>query len=231
MRATDIMTTSIISVSPEMSIRDAAGIMMSAGISGMPVVDESGRLVGMITEGDLLHRVEIGTSAKQRAWWLDMVASTTEAASQYVKEHGRKVRDVMTTDISTVTETCPIADIADLLERRRIKRVPVMRDGKVVGIVSRANLIRALVTIAPAPAAAAENGDHAVREDVLAAMRDMPWALAPENVTVENGTVHLWGPLVGAQEGNAIRVAAERAPGVKHVITHFGRPPCEPSHG
>jgi osmotically-inducible protein OsmY len=106
-----------------------------------------------------------------------------------------------------------------------------MRDGKVVGIVSRANLIRALVTIAPETAAAAESGDNAIREDVLAAMQGQPWALARENVTVENGTVHLWGPLIGAEEGNAIRVAAENAPGVKDVITHFGRPPSVPSPG
>jgi predicted transcriptional regulator len=205
--------------------------MVFAGISGMPVIDESGRLLGMITEGDLMHRAELGTGIKQRAWWLEMVASTTELASQYVKEHARKVRDVMTTDITTVSETCPVADIADILERRKIKRVPVMRDGKVVGVVSRSNLIRALVTMAPELPAKADNGDHAIREDVLAAMAGQPWALARENVIVENGAVHLWGPVVGAEEGNAIRVAAENTPGVKDVVTHFGRPPSVPSEG
>jgi CBS domain-containing protein len=230
-QASDIMTTSIICAGPDMSVRDAAGMMVSAGISGMPVINESGRLVGMITEGDLMHRTEIGTGVRQRAWWLEMVASTTELASQYVKEHGSKVKDVMSTDISTVTETCPVADIAGLLERRRIKRVPVMRDGKVVGIVSRANLIRALVTLAPAVSPVAESGDNAIREAVIAAMQGQPWALARENVTVEDGTVHLWGPLVSAEEGNAIRVAAENASGVKKVVTHFGRPPAVPSPG
>lgn len=225
MRAADIMTTSIISASPDMSVRHAAGMMVFAGISGMPVIDESGRLLGMITEGDLMHRAEIGTEVKQRAWWLEMVASTTELASQYVKEHARKVRDVMTTDIATVTESCPVADIAELLERRRIKRVPVMRDGKVVGIVSRSNLIRALVTMAPEVPATVESGDNAIREDVLAAMEGLPWALARENVIVESGTVHLWGPIIGAQESNAVRVAAENVPGVKDVVTHFGLPP------
>jgi CBS domain-containing protein len=225
-RASDIMTTSIITASPDMSVRHAAGTMVFAGISGMPVVDEAGRLLGMVTEGDLMHRAEIGTGVKQRAWWLEMVASTTELASQYVKEHARKVKDVMTTDVTTITESCPVGDIAELLERRRIKRVPVMRDGKVVGVVSRSNLIRALVTMAPEVPTAAENGDHAIREDVLAAMAGQPWAIARENVIVENGIVHLWGPIVGAEEGNAIRVAAENAPGVKNVIAHFGRSPA-----
>ncbi|AQH04876.1 histidine kinase (plasmid) [Burkholderia sp. KK1] len=226
MRACDIMTTSIITASPDMTVRHAAGTMVFAGISGMPVVDESGKLLGMITEGDLMHRAEIGTGVKHRAWWLDMVASTSELASQYVKEHAKTVKDLMTTDITTVTETCPVGDIAELLERRRIKRVPVMRDGKVVGIVSRSNLIRALVTMAPEVPATAESGDNAIREDVLAAMEGHPWAMARENVIVENGVVHLWGPVVGAEEGNAIRVAAENTPGVKDVVAHFGRPPA-----
>ncbi|BAO91472.1 CBS domain-containing protein [Caballeronia cordobensis] len=224
MRACDIMTTSIITASPDMTVRHAAGTMVFAGISGMPVVDESGKLLGMITEGDLMHRAEIGTGVKHRAWWLDMVASTSELASQYVKEHAKTVKDLMTTDITTVTETCPVGEIAELLERRRIKRVPVMRDGKVVGIVSRSNLIRALVTMAPEVPATAESGDNAIREDVLAAMEGHPWAMARENVIVENGVVHLWGPVVGAEEGNAIRVAAENTPGVKEVVAHFGRP-------
>ncbi|TCK32434.1 BON domain-containing protein [Paraburkholderia sp. BL8N3] len=231
MRASDVMTPKIISASPDMSVRIAAGIMVFAGISGMPVIDESGRLLGIVTEGDLMHRAEVGTGVKHRAWWLELVASPADLASQYVKEHARKVGDVMTTDVATVTEACPIADIAELLDRRRIKRVPVMRDGKVVGIVSRANLIRALVTRAPDISPPAENNDHLMRESVLAAMEGQPWALARENVIVENATVHLWGPIVSATEGNAIRVAAENVPGVKKVITHFGLPPTVPSLG
>lgn len=231
MRAADIMTTKIVSAGPEMSVRLAAGTMVFAGISGMPVIDEDGKLLGIVTEGDLMHRAEIGTGVKPRAWWLEMVASTRELASQYVKEHARKVRDVMSTDVATVTEACPIADIAELLERRRIKRVPVMRDGKVVGVVSRANLIRALVTMAPELPVANDIKDHSIREAVTAAMEGQPWALARENVIVESGTVHLWGQIVSAEEGNAIRVAAENAPGVKAVITHFGLPTPDLSSG
>jgi CBS domain-containing protein len=227
-RASDIMTKSLITATPDMSVRHAAGTMVFAGISGMPVIDESGNLLGMVTEGDLMHRVETGTRVQHRAWWLELVASASEQANQYVKEHGRKVRDVMTTDVATITESCPVAEIAELLDRRRIKRVPVMRDGKVVGVVSRANLIRALVTMAPDLQAEEVRGDHAIREHVLAAMQGQPWALAKENVVVENATVHLYGPVVGADEGSAMRVAAENVPGVKGVVTHFGLPPSVP---
>ncbi|KDR24734.1 histidine kinase [Caballeronia zhejiangensis] len=224
MRAADIMTTSIVSASPDMSVRQAAGTMVFAGISGMPVIDEEGKLLGIVTEGDLMHRAEIGTGVKQRAWWLELVASTRELASQYVKEHARKVSDVMTTDVATVSETCPVADIAELLERKRIKRVPVLRDGKVVGVVSRANLIRALVTMAPELPVDADITDHSIREAVIAAMSGHPWALARENVIVENGTVHLWMTVTNDDEAKAVRVAAENAPGVKEVVTHVGPP-------
>ena len=159
------------------------------------------------------------------------MASTHELASQYVKEHARKVRDVMSTDVATVTETCPVADIAELLERKRIKRVPVMRDGKVVGVVSRANLIRALVTMAPELPVDADISDHSIREAVLAAMADHPWALPRENIIVENGTVHLWTRVMSEDEANAIRVAAENAPGVKGVVTHSGAPATAPPLG
>ncbi len=224
MRAADIMTTSIVSASPDMSVRQAAGTMVFAGISGMPVIDEEGNLLGIVTEGDLMHRAEIGTGVKQRAWWLELVASTRELASQYVKEHARKVSDVMTTDVATVSETCPVADIAELLERKRIKRVPVLRDGKVVGVVSRANLIRALVTMAPELPVDADITDHSIREAVIAAMSGHPWALARENVIVESGTVHLWMTVTNDDEAKAVRVAAENAPGVKEVVTHVGPP-------
>ncbi|MFM0325159.1 CBS domain-containing protein [Caballeronia glebae] len=231
MRAADIMTTKIVSASPDMSVRQAAGTMVFAGISGMPVIDEDGTLLGIVTEGDLMHRAEIGTGVKQRAWWLELVASTRELASQYVKEHARKVRDVMTTDVATVSETCPVADIAELLERKRIKRVPVMRDGKVVGVVSRANLIRALVTMAPELPVDVDISDHSIREAVIAAMSGHPWALTRENVIVENGTVHLWTSVTYEDEAKAVRVAAENAPGVKEVVTHVGPPQMVPPQG
>src|SRR5579863_3272865 len=146
MRAMDVMTTDVITVEPDRTVQSVATLLADRGISGAPVVDAGGRLVGIVSEGDLLHRAEIGTARRhrerRRSWWLDHFAS--EAAREYVKSHGRTVRDIMTQNVVTVSEDTELADVAALLEARRIKRVPVIRDGKIVGIISRANLVRAL---------------------------------------------------------------------------------------
>src|SRR5580692_8668968 len=162
MRAVDVMTTDVITVDPDTTVRALATLLAERGISGAPVVDSGGRLVGVISEGDLLHRAEIGTARRhrerRRSWWLDHFAA--ELARDYVKSHGRTVKDIMTRDVVTVSEDTDLAEIATLLETKRIKRVPVTRDGKVVGIVSRANLVRALAaatTGAPMPAANADD--------------------------------------------------------------------------
>ena len=151
MRAMDVMTTNVITVSPDTSVQEVAKILSERSISGVPVVDAQNRLVGIVSEGDLLHRVEMGTdrrpdrrTGRRRSWWLDTVGSDEELARAYVKSHGRTARDVMTSEVTSVSETTELADIANLLETKRIKRVPVVRDGKLVGIVSRANLVRAL---------------------------------------------------------------------------------------
>ncbi len=151
MRAMDVMTTNVITVSPDTSVQEVATLLSERGISGVPVVDAENRLVGIVSEGDLLHRVETGTdrrpdrrSGRRRSWWLDTVGSDEELARDYVKSHGRTAKDVMTSEVISVSETTELADIANLLETKRIKRVPVVRDGRLVGIVSRANLVRAL---------------------------------------------------------------------------------------
>src|SRR6202790_3251711 len=153
MRAMDVMTTDVISVDPDTTIQALATLLAERGISGAPVVDSSGRLVGIISERDLLHRAEIGTARhhreRRRSWWLDHFAC--DLAREYVKSHGRTVKDIMTRDVVTVTEDTDLGEVAALLEAKRIKRVPVVRDGKVVGIISRANLVRALGATRGAP--------------------------------------------------------------------------------
>src|SRR5437588_1221443 len=151
MRAMDVMTTNVIIVSPDTPVQEIAKILSERSISGLPVVDAQNRLVGIVSEGDLLHRVEMGTdrrpdrrTGRRRSWWLDTVGSDEELARAYVKSHGRTAKDVMTSEVTSVSETTELADIANLLETRRIKRVPVVKDGTLVGIVSRANLVRAL---------------------------------------------------------------------------------------
>lgn len=225
MRAFDVMTTAVAVAQPNMTVRDVAKMLADYNISGMPVVDAQGRLVGMITEGDLLRRAEIGTEGKRRAWWLELLASTQAHASEYVKEHARLVRDVMTTDdIVAVSEETPLAEIAELMERRRVKRVPVLKNGKVTGLVSRANLIRVLASMGPELSGSVTPDDPALREAVLSAMKGNRWALRRDNVLVTNGVVHLWGVITSEEEGKAIRVAVENVPGVRDVKSHLEYP-------
>jgi len=189
MRARDVMTTDVITVDPDTTVQALATLLAERGISGAPVVDAGGRLVGVVSEGDLLHRTEIGAArrhrVRRRSWWLDDYASAN--AREYIKDHGRTVRDVMTRDVVTVTEDTELADVATLLEAKRIKRVPVIRDGKVVGIISRANIVRAVGATKGARAPAGEDDDRSIRarllvelggeewgEDVMARGRDRP---------------------------------------------------------
>src|SRR6516165_4248713 len=170
MRAMDVMTTGVITVDPDTSVQAIATLLSERGISGVPVVDAADRLLGIVSEGDLLHRVETGTerlTRRRRSWWLDTIASDQELARDYVKSHGRTAKDVMTREVISVTDTTDLTEIAMLLETKRIKRVPVLREGKLVGIVSRANLVRALAMITSDPADAATD-DRTIRAELLA---------------------------------------------------------------
>jgi CBS domain-containing protein len=223
MRAIDVMTPNVITVDPDTLVQDLAKLLSERNISGAPVVDKTGGIVGIVSEGDLLHRSELGTerhTQKRRAWWLEHFAS--ELARDYVKSHGRTVKDIMTRDVATVGEDTELAEIATLLETKRIKRVPVLRDGRIVGIVSRANLVRALAaatTEAPMPDA----DDRAIRARLLTELEKQPWAtkLWAQDVIVNNGVVHLWfGSDEPEERRQAARVAAENVPGVRSVDEH-----------
>ncbi len=228
MRAIDVMTTSVVFAHPHMTVREAAQILVEKNVSGMPVVDDKGELLGMITEGDLLHRAEIGTGAGKRAWWLEFLASTRELASEYVREHSHRVSDLMTKDVVVVDEDTPVADIAELLERHRIKRVPVVKNGRVTGLVSRANLIRALASIGAEPSGPAAADDQSIREAIALALQNTRWSVPRESILVKDGVVHLWGVVTSDEEADAIRVAAENVPGVKEVNSHLEYPTVLP---
>jgi CBS domain-containing protein len=229
MRAADVMTTGVITISPQASVQELARLLADHGISGAPVVDADGKLVGIVSEGDLLHRVELGTERhpgrrRRRSWWLDMVASERQAAAEeYIKSHGRTVADLMTRDVVTVREDTPLSDVAALLEEKRIKRVPVVRDGKVVGIISRANLVRALAA-APLPAGRSnETDDRQIRQKLLAELTAQEWSRAwPEDIHVQDGVVHFWLPDdLPTAEIDAMRVAAQNIAGVREVKLHL----------
>jgi CBS domain-containing protein len=223
MRAVEVMTTKVITVGENASVAEVAKLLAERGISAVPVVDKDHRVVGMVSEGDLLHRTETGTE-KCRSWWLEMMASTNQLAGDYIKSHGANVKDVMTRDVISVSDTTPLADIAILLEANRIKRVPVVRDGKLVGIVSRANLVRALAMTVNEPPSSMELDDRTIRDELLAELKAQKWAeVSPANVTVKDGVVHLWSSYLSEQEKRALVVAAENTPGVRRVEDHMRR--------
>jgi len=222
-RAIDVMTSEVISVDENATVMAVAKLLAEGGISAVPVVDNNNRVIGMVSEGDLLHRAETGTE-RRRSWWLDMVASSNQLAGDYIKSHSAKIKDVMTRNVLSVTETTPVADIALLLETNRIKRVPVVRDGKLVGIVSRANLVRALALTIGEPPSVGEADDRAIRDKLLAELKAQRWAeVSPANVTVKDGVVHLWSSYLSEQEKRALIVAAENIPGVQGVEDHMRR--------
>jgi len=221
MRAADVMMSEVITVGEDASVQEAARLMAEHGISAVPVVDRDNRVVGIVSEGDLLHRAETGTE-RRRSWWLDMVASANQLAGEYVKSHSGCVKDVMTRDVISVTEETGVADIAILLETNRIKRVPVLLDGRLVGIVSRANLVRALAMTINERPSGAEADDRAIRDRLLAELKAQKWAeVAPANITVKDRVVHLWSSYYSDQEKRALVVAAESIPGVRRVEDHM----------
>ena len=226
MQAIDIMTNEVIAIDENATVPAVAKLLAERGISAVPVVDKDNQVIGMVSEGDLLHRAETGTE-RRRPWWLDMMASTNKLAGDYIKSHSGKVKDVMTRDVLSVTETTPVADIAFLLETNRIKRVPVVRDGKLVGIVSRANLVRALAMTISEPVSGSDAEDRTIREKLLAELKAQRWAeISPANVTVKDGVVHLWSSYLSEQEKRALIVAAENTPGVRRVEDHMRRVPA-----
>jgi CBS domain-containing protein len=216
MKAADVMRTGVLTVAPEATIAEAIRLMLDKGISGLPVVDEAGALVGIVTEGDFLRRAELGTQ-RQRPRWLELLASPGRLAADYVQSHARQVAEVMSREVASVAEDTPLDEVVRLMERRRIKRLPVLRDGRLVGLVSRADLLRALAG-ATAAAAPAPADDAAIREAVLAELRRQPWAPADgARVVVRNGIVRVSGVVFDEEQREAMRVAIENIPGIKGI--------------
>ena len=215
MNAAEIMTRKVLTTTPETSIAAAMKTMLDNGISGLPVVDAGGRLVGMVTEGDFLRRGELGTE-RRRPRWLEFLLGPGRIADEYVHSHGRKVAEVMTPEVASVDEDTAVGEIVRLMERRRIKRVPVLRDGRLVGIVTRANLLRRLASLAGEMPAVA--GDVAIRERLLAEIERQSWAPSSAvDGVVRNGVVSFWCVILDDAQRRALRVVAENIPGVTGV--------------
>ncbi len=219
MRAHQIMTRSVITVTPDDTILAAAKLMLERHVSGLPVVDTAGKLVGTVSEGDFIRRSEIGTQ-KKRGRWLKFLLGAGEAATDYVHEHGKKISEVMTRDPITITEDAPLDEIVTLMETNGVKRLPVMSGTKLVGIVSRANLLQAVAGLArdiPDPTA---DDDH-IRSRIMAAVDKNDWSPFGLNVIVRDGIVHLSGVITEERSRQAAIVAAENVAGVKKVHDHL----------
>jgi CBS domain-containing protein len=218
MQVSDIMTRTVISAAPDSSVLDLAALLVDNRISAVLVIN-CGTLVGIVSEADLLHRYEIGTDRdpSARPWWRRLFTSD-EAPWNYVESHAMKVRDIMTTPVVSVTEDTSVADLADLFESRHIRRAPVLKHGAVVGIVSRADLVRALVAQAKTRRTERLTSDEAIRVALLAELGAQSWWQPLRcDVSVVDGIVHISGLLDSRQEKEAARVAAENIPGVRGV--------------
>jgi len=221
MNAADVMTQPVISVTPETTIAEAAQLMLQHRISGLPVVDARATVVGVVTEGDLLRRTETGTE-RRHPRWIEYLIAPGRLAQEYANANARRVGEVMSTEVVAVAPSDPLEDVVRLMERRHIKRVPVIEAGRLVGIVSRANLVQALVRNLPKPAVGAAVGDAEIRERIMAEIAKQPWGpRSGVDIRVEAGVVELYGAVTDDRERTALQVLAERIPGVKEVRDHL----------
>lgn len=215
MRARDVMAGAVVTTTPETTVKELARLMINHRVSGVPVIDRDARLVGIITEGDLLRRAETGTEHKRTPWEESFVPNSRLAA-EYIQSHAKLVADIMTRDVISVEETATLGEIANLFETKRIKRVPVLHNSKIIGIVSRADLLRALAS--GAAATTDDERDHIIRARLLAELQEQRWANPTEsNLVVSGGIVHFWGAVGSEEQRRALRVAAENTPGVRAI--------------
>jgi CBS domain-containing protein len=216
MQAADVMGVNVVTVKPDWSVQQAATVMLEKGISGLPVVDQDGRLVGIVSEGDLMRRADCGTGHRH-SWWLRMLMGRDGLAREYVREHARKIEDVMTREVITANQSTSLGEIADALERYKIKRIPIVEGDKLIGVVSRANIVQAVASCLRSDNATNQT-DATLRETILTKLKYEPWAqTCLINVTVSQGTADLWGIAESDAQKQAFRVAAEATPGIKAV--------------
>ncbi len=220
MNAIDVMTRDVVTARPDDKVDDVIKLLAEYDISALPVVDDDAAVVGVISEANLIRRVEIGTD-KQRPWWLEAVTPASTLAEEFAKAHGQRVSEITSTNVVSASEDTPLEEIATLLERHRIKRVPILRDGKLVGIVSQSNLIQALASSLRAHAGdkISSGSDREIRFELLDRLGKQAWTdFGSRNVIVSDGVVHLWGLVGTHEEHEALLALAEEVPGVIGVV-------------
>ncbi len=216
----NVMNRGVISISPDATVEEAAKLMLARDISGLFVVDAKGELAGIVTEGDLLRRDELGTQ-RHRPWWLRLLVSPGRQAAEFTRTYGRHVRDVMTEDVIAVPSSAPLEEVVETMEKHRIKRLPVVENSRVIGVVSRSDLLRYLIGHARQSSAPVTD-DLSIRTAILDALEKQSWAPTRSlNVTVAGGVVDVWGTITDDKERRAITVVAENTAGVKAVHDHL----------
>lgn len=215
MQAKHVMVSPVITGTADMTVREIAEMLVANRISALPIVGKNGSVIGIVSEGDLIRRAEIGTQ-KQRSWWLSLFTSSVQLAEEYAHTHARKVKDLMTHEVISVAPDTALSEIARLLEFHRIKRVPVLDKEKLVGIVTRGDLVRVIATASQreqSPVA-----DEEIRASILRRLDAESWTNAMLiDVTVNDGTVNLWGLIRSEAERRAVLVAVENIAGVKAI--------------
>ncbi len=220
MHARDIMTSPVVTVTPDTTVLEVVKLMLDNGISALPVVTANGVLVGLVSEGDLIRRSEIG-ARDYSSWWLAAIGGKVRLAEEFIKSHGMRVAEIMTRDVVTVPDDTPVGRIAEILEKNQIKRVPVIANDAVVGIVSRANLLQALAAQHEKMLDAPSSDDRALRQEIIEMLEKQAWSDLPHlNVVVQQGVVHYWGRVHSEEARQALKVAAEGVAGVREVVDH-----------
>lgn len=225
MHARDIMTDKVVCVRPMDSVFDAAELMLDADVSALLVINERREIVGIISEADLIRRAETDTASK-KSWLLRILESDASAAREFASTHTRRVADIMTKEVVTATEETPLADLVERMQRHRVKRIPIVRRGILVGVVSRADLVRAVLSSEP-KCSDCRPDDRALRRAVIATLDGQRWSpRSPLTVVLNEGVVHLWGFVESPEARDACRVAAESVPGVRQVRNHIRLTPA-----
>lgn len=220
MQAKDIMTRQVITVRPDTPVAEIATLLLQRHISAVPVVDENEKMIGIVSEGDLVVRSDIGTGEHRHSWWLRLLNDNASLAGDYLKTHGKTAGDVMTRNVISVAEDTSVGEIARLMEQNHIKRVPVVQDGRIVGLVSRANIIRQIAAVKELKVESYVD-DNTIRRQVEERLQKESWSsIGTSGVTVNNGVVEFWGLIGSDAERSASRLAVEEVAGVKEVVDH-----------
>ena len=226
MHARQVMTKRVITVAADATVYAAAEVLLGSGISAAPVIDADGKMIGIVSEADLMNRPEIGT-VPAKSWLQRLLADDSLLARDYIRSHSHHVADVMTKKVVTADEHTDLSEVASLMQRHQVKRIPILRDGKIVGIVSRSNLLQGLLSRERLPVDGLAS-DEIIRKGVSTELAKHAWASGvTTNIVVDKGVVHLWGYVDAKPVKDAMRIAAENVPGVRRVVNNMAVLPPE----